>query len=500
MKINARLIKETRELMPALAGTAAFIFLPLYIWGKEAAVVGWFALALGCAVMAAGSFGHEFQHRTLPLLLSQPISRSTVWREKMVVLGAALGIVVGVLWVCFQLFSWQENQQQVWWTLALIPLCALCGTPYMTLLVRDGMVGMVVSCAMPGLVVAAYAAVVDWLLNWPVEERFLVPVLLCYCAAVGWLGYVKFKNLQIVDGPSQELGLPAGLEAWLVRPLTRLSGEFPGPFASLVKKELRMQQVSFLVTGIFCVLALAGVVTGVCLRRHYPDLALELLAGACIIHVPLLPLVAGAVSLAEEKVWGIADWHLTLPPSVRAQWGAKMLVTLSTSLVLGLLLPAAVWLAGHALFESRGAGASEPFWTWMLSVLALGQMLFTSLAVHAASFANTTLRAILLGFGMVLAVVWSIQFAARAWVALLGDPFPSNGESHAAGFVAMMAWTWGAAAVLLFILLVFVQACAFSNFRQRGLSFWRFLRQAGWIVILSCFFPFVAMAVYLFLH
>ena len=40
--------------------------------------------------MAGSSFGNEFQYRTFSLLLSQPIARSVVWREKMLVLGAGI--------------------------------------------------------------------------------------------------------------------------------------------------------------------------------------------------------------------------------------------------------------------------------------------------------------------------------------------------------------------------------------------------------------------------
>src|SRR5215467_156278 len=40
----------------------------------------------GVAMLSAVSFGAEFQHRTLPLLLSQPVTRARVWREKIFLL------------------------------------------------------------------------------------------------------------------------------------------------------------------------------------------------------------------------------------------------------------------------------------------------------------------------------------------------------------------------------------------------------------------------------
>src|SRR2546423_948023 len=41
---------------------------------------------LGLVLAAAMSYGEEFQNRTLPLLLSQPLSRFTIWCEKIAVL------------------------------------------------------------------------------------------------------------------------------------------------------------------------------------------------------------------------------------------------------------------------------------------------------------------------------------------------------------------------------------------------------------------------------
>ena len=76
---------------------------------------------------------------------------------------------------------------------------------------------------------------------------------------VYWLGYAKFKRLEAVDGPARELSLPAGLEAFFTRPLTKVSSRFRGPFATLLKKEFRLQQISFLLAGVFVLIAVAGV-------------------------------------------------------------------------------------------------------------------------------------------------------------------------------------------------------------------------------------------------
>ena len=56
---------------------------------------------------------------------------------------------------------------------------------------------------------------------------------------------------------SREL-LPARLEAQLAALLGRLSARFSGALASLVKKELRLQQISLLLAAAFALVALAA--------------------------------------------------------------------------------------------------------------------------------------------------------------------------------------------------------------------------------------------------
>ena len=74
-----------------------------------------------------------------------------------------------------------------------------------------------------------------------------------------------------------ELSLPAGLEAFFVRPLTRASSGFRGPFATLLKKEFRLQQISFLLAGVFLLFA----VVGACLIKRYPNLGGGIVAADC---------------------------------------------------------------------------------------------------------------------------------------------------------------------------------------------------------------------------
>src|ERR1019366_689742 len=114
-------------------------------------------------------------------------------------------------------------------------------------------------------------------------------------------------------------------------------------------------------------------VAGFCLGKRHPEVAGGIVGGDMVVYMLILPLIAGAISVGEERGWGMAEWQLTLPPSALKQWSAKMMTALSTSLVMGLLLPAAMFLAVDSLLFHPGARIFSPPALAVLSWV-LGQM------------------------------------------------------------------------------------------------------------------------------
>jgi hypothetical protein len=456
--MNARLIKETRALLPVFAGTLPLIVLPQLIWPPSG--FGYLALGVACVLMAGSAFGTEFQHRTISLLLSQPIARSVIWRDKMLVLGAGMAASLAVLLCCLAV-SRPVIEGMDWVVMALIPLCAFCGAPFWTLSLRQGIGGMAVAVGAPCGILAVYALMTNHLgESQPAAlVTAIISLLLIYCAVVYWLGYATFKRLEAVDTPSRDLGLPAGLEAFLVRPLTRMSSRFRGPFATLLKKEFRLQQISFLLAGVFVLVAVAGF----CVAVRRPDIAAGIVGGDLFLYALILPLIAGAISVGEERGWGMAEWHLTLPPSALKQWSAKMVAALSTSLVLGLLLPTAIFVATDPLFSKPDARTSLPPAFAMLCWI-LGQLLLTSVAIYAASFTRATLQAILASF-VILAALGGALLVAVYWVRHIAPaPIPWIGLPHVGEVLVLTLLS----AALAFTLCLF-HLFAWSNFRRYAL-------------------------------
>lgn len=457
--MNTRLMKETRELLPVFTGTLLLIVVPCLIWGAHAEPFAVVACGVGCAVLAGCSIGNEFQHRTLSLLLSQPVARSVLWRDKMLVLGAGILTCLAALFLCQRAYC-PVPDREAQATLALVALCAFCGAPYGTIVSRQTMAGICSTAAGPVSLLGVYALMNWWLFNHRVIQLSDAVILLVpYCAVVFWRGNSRFKRLEVIDSPVRELGLPAGLEAFLARLLTKASSRFRGPFASLLKKEFRLQQASFLLAGGFFLIA----VIGFCLIPLYADLGQGILAADFSVVVLILPLVAGAIAVAEEKGWDLAEWQRTLPPSARQQWLAKMLATLTTSLALGLLLPAAIFLAGEPLLFPRGSRVAFPT-AYGLAACVLGQLLVTSVAVYAASFCKSTMRAILVAVGILVATFGAL-FQTAWWLSGMFAPALSV---HYDQFSRMPPALHLVLPLMLLLMLCLTQWFAWTNFRRFG--------------------------------
>jgi hypothetical protein len=459
--MNARLIKETRDLLPFAAATVLLIVMPCLILkhnhAEAAGAFGTFAFGLGCAIMGGVSFGNEFQRRTFSLLLSQPIPRSAIWREKMLVLGGSLLLSLAAIWLCVAFYGprgWADGDAVL--VPLLVAVCAFCGAPCGTLLSGKGTVGAVLAAGVP-CGIAVLGALLGQAFRFTKlgigEEELSLPLVILYLPFAYWLGYSKFTRMEALETPAQELKLPARLEAIVERPLAAISARLTSPVGSLIKKELRLQQVSFILAGAFCLFALAGAI----LNYPFPSIAEGVWAADYAILIMILPLVAGAVAVSEERTWGISDWQLTLPPSALKQWSVKSLTALSISLLLGLALPVALF----ALWKS-GDGL-PPF--YVVLVFMLGQLAMTSAAVYAGSVWSSTMWAILSGLGIFVGLGgWSV------WVAVhtpQGVPvFTGPAFEEPVWTLEYLRWIY--AVLASFGLLCLLQWFAFCNFRRRG--------------------------------
>ncbi len=316
--MNPRIIKETRALLPVFGLILLAAIVPPLIWSRETAQgVAISVFTICCLIMGASCFGNEYQWRTMPLLLSQPVPRKRIWNEKMLVLGVALWLGLLTFLFCS---SWDEDST---WFAVLMCVCVLCTAPYLALKVKNTIAAAACTIGVPmaltGVVVtfvaifdrffpAAEQSLENWLTAHPFwtsdHPYWLVIPATIYCAVLYRLGYRKFMKLQAIDAQSREVALPARLEAFLGRRLKGLLPGYSGPWASLFRKELQIQKASFLVAAVAFSLSLLG---GLAWDVYHSDVLLALAFAPIAILVFVIPLITPGICVAEERNWGLGE-------------------------------------------------------------------------------------------------------------------------------------------------------------------------------------------------
>lgn len=466
-------------LLPAFGVTVSAMLLEWLLFSPQTmAGIGAATFIVGCAFLGAVSFGEEFHQKTMPLVLVQPGPRKTVWWDKMLPLGTALGVVFIVFLAVVRM---RENPL----VFCLIPLAVFCSGPGQTLLVKNQLIGAVMTFSVPLLIwlglVAVYSLVFwaspetgfvlrSWLENYP-PETYIAAGVAMYCGGSYWWSYRRFLRLEVIEAQAQEIRLPARIESILARPAAMFLPRYSGPFASLVRKEVGLQKPVFIVAGAACV---AGIVEAVIRLMHQSEFITVLLITNVVICC-LIPFIACGISVAEERSMGLMGWQRCLPPPTLKQWLAKLLVVFGTSGLLGILLPMLMITAGLHVFRHEGFAEILMqllyFWGWLLSSGgALVYLSLLSLAILASSLATNTFRALLLAIALI----------ATCGSAAFWPVFEKN--------VGLVTPVFAACWPLLLLLVVLLQILAYRNYLHLDASTRRCWTQSGLLVLASVFF------------
>jgi hypothetical protein len=118
--VSERLWREARPLLWPWVLAVWASLASLYSSGDAGEATRTLALCGGVALLAALPFGVEFQQRTWPLLLSQPIPRSRIWSEKFLVLAMA-----GSLILLLNCLTWRWLADLNFWDLCCLGIALL---------------------------------------------------------------------------------------------------------------------------------------------------------------------------------------------------------------------------------------------------------------------------------------------------------------------------------------------------------------------------------------
>ena len=149
-----RILKEARSLfwpwcaviiagaLPLLQQSRAALNKGALLWGVYNWIesVSFLGFVLGIPLLAILPIGNEFQHRTLPLLLSQPISRMKIWSEKLSV--TIVAVVSVALVFCIAGRSALQQDPNLWLIAGALMISMTASAIFWTLVARSTMGGL----------------------------------------------------------------------------------------------------------------------------------------------------------------------------------------------------------------------------------------------------------------------------------------------------------------------------------------------------------------------
>jgi ABC-type transport system involved in multi-copper enzyme maturation permease subunit len=479
----AALAKEVRALLPACAAmVAALVFAsgaPDLLRERLVMLV----LVFGSITLGGLAFGHEYSYRTLTLLLAQPVDRRRTCAAKLIVLASAVALVFLAAVLAapgrpFQMFSGVRGEGRT--ILILAPICAVCMAPALSVLCRSALAGIVFTVAIPGmLILFANLTATAWygfLTNDAVNDfvsAFVWRSVSLACAAGAVATWVLFARLEAVEGHA-ELQWPRWLRAG-AEPAD-MPRKVRGAVDALVRKELRLQQMSFLVVGLF-VFAAAVLWALSRINPEYWEVPIEAIS---MLYGSLLLVLIGSVASAEERQLGTLPSQLLLPVAARTQWAVKAATTLTLALVLGVGVPLLV----SSLFSYADGLPWRP--RRVKEPLAVA-VLLTSCGLYVSSLSSSAVKAMVNSIPVVIAgavltgivAVMVMSIGHRDVAASFGQNIAANAEL-ARSFQAntTRAYLW-LAALIAGLLLWF----AFINHRSTERRVARALLQALVLII-----------------
>ena len=354
----------------ALAGA-----LPLvhpFDWTPLIYVIGFFAVPL----LATLPLGDEFQHRTLSLMLSQPLGRMAIWGEKLSVTVVAIVSSILVFSLALRATAFHPGRMGLAFAGAWIVAITASAT-FWTLFARSTVGGVALNIVVQAILIL----IVPWanLAERLRARGYLSPVnaivfpivaIFCYAGLMLWVSGRTLARFQVTGGMGGDDLLTAGsdvmpgaLAGWLrCRP--------SGAVLNLIRKEFRLLRAVWLISLLAAVGWACLTLFGFLYERGFSRNFETTLVIVGVVSTLMIATLAGSLSLGEEKTSGTHTWHLTLPPSAFRQWLIKLCMALFAGFVGAALLP--MLTIGRYISRSpRVLGDVHLGIGWLLGVLVL---------------------------------------------------------------------------------------------------------------------------------
>jgi ABC-type transport system involved in multi-copper enzyme maturation permease subunit len=372
--------------------------------------ISFLGLVLGVPLLATLSLGSEFQHQTFQLLLSQPVSRLEIWREKMSV--TVVAVLSASLVFCYVGRSALRQDPKLFVVAGTLVVSMTASAIFWTLVAKSTIGGLALN-GVNSFIPLAFLTRPHWIPETVAMRSLAAAVFFGYSAVMLWLGrrsLVRFQVTGVLAGDDLLTAgqgmIPATLVEWLRCRST-------SPSLNLTRKEFRLLRPVWLISLLAVPIWICLPMFGYTIERESVPVGLMLLA-----FIPLVAVLAGTMSLGEERTSGTHSWHMTLPVSALRQWFVKLLAALFTSFICAMLVPILLLSAGGSFSGSPSSlGTPDALRIWLPAVALLSFASF-----WCACAVKGTVHAAVWVFPAIIALFLAAQFGGWAGSELLLAP------------------------------------------------------------------------------
>ena len=229
-------------------------------------------------------------------------------------------------------------------TALLLPaLAALCLAPWFTMISRGPLGGVVFSVAAVGL--AWIGGEIAGTLKFGLAPEHAMQVSIFRTQFAWWttsfaslagavLTWRAFKRLEANEGSPEHFALRARRHS-RDADADRLTGSRRTWWELVVRKELHLQKMVFVIAGLYIVFWGATAWSA----RFLSPALMALLAPISFFYGGTVALLLGSFASAEERQLGTLHWQVLMPVAAWKQWTVKWLVVGGLCLLLGFGLP-----------------------------------------------------------------------------------------------------------------------------------------------------------------
>jgi hypothetical protein len=397
--IPPSLAKEFRALFPLWIACIIAIAVHPLVDNRTIEALSMLAYPFGALALGAHALGHEYGHRTLGILLVQPIERRTLLLTKFAVLTPLLLAMGFVAWhlILSGLRPVPDPE------LVLLPVFGgLFVAPWLTMIARNQLGGVMLAGMAGGwslfTTTIVLAKMSDW--NWDHAERraveIWVPMMYVFAAIAAALAWRTFVRLEAIEGGGKPIHLP---------PWFRTAGRAqPGhPVWQLVKKELRLQQLAFVMAGLYvaawAVSSLSAYLAPWTTVHHIVGpLTAAYLAGVALL--------VGSLASAEERQCGMVDSQQLLPMAASQQWMIKAGVAMALAVLLAIGVPTVLMYAGGPTNLLRGELPNP--WNSVVVIAAL-----TASSLYVSSLSGSGAKALAVSAPFVIVMFMLAEMVSK---------------------------------------------------------------------------------------